>query len=556
MPPIRSTSDRRRRVLYSSHQADGNASIPTTRREVEKLREARRPTALYGERVQRRLEARWFALVPVSQQSHLIVASVVFSIVSVLTGMHYLSVTWPTLALMEDVARPFRMDRRDSFGGFFQILFLATTSGVCLLTYQLRRYRLDDYVGRYRIWRTVVIATAIASLGSSVSLIDWTGSLIDAAFGKRVALSGVDWIRLFVALGGTTLLLRLLAEVRHCKPAIVGLLSASCILMIPEAAGWNLFEVNSAFRWWAVTSAPLLGSALLCLAFTSNLRMLYREVCEIQPGPSIRERVNQLKLRLRHDEPDEHKTSPRKPKTAIQAKPVSNVKAVAAKRKTEPAKQESKEDANAKPSRKRWWTRKERNNHSQSPTKEVVANIEEEPTDDSELETAKPKNKARRWWNRTPKDPAENTAVTDKAHSVSEETASRPDDQTNEVGKKKRRFALAWKSKEAAKEETTDDSSDISATDTSETEPAPRRRRFGLAALMKKKTPAESDDATGEEETVSNSQQETKATQAVHPPQPGDDSLDIDPDSIDWNSMSKAERRRVRKQLKRQGRAA
>ncbi|MEM9825439.1 MAG: hypothetical protein AAF958_02560, partial [Planctomycetota bacterium] len=58
--------DRRRRVLYSTCQADPSA---VTSRQAERLRQARKPVAAYGDRVQRRLNGRWYSLVPASRKS-------------------------------------------------------------------------------------------------------------------------------------------------------------------------------------------------------------------------------------------------------------------------------------------------------------------------------------------------------------------------------------------------------------------------------------------------------------------------------------------------------
>ncbi len=70
----RRTIDRRRRVLYSTNQADNARSTAASRREAERLREARRPTAAYGSRVHRRLRGRWFSLVPVRRRTMITIA--------------------------------------------------------------------------------------------------------------------------------------------------------------------------------------------------------------------------------------------------------------------------------------------------------------------------------------------------------------------------------------------------------------------------------------------------------------------------------------------------
>ena len=108
----------------------------------------------------------------------------------VLCGAHYASVAWPSLAYRPEIARPLRLDRPDSFGCWFMVALLAGSAGTSFLIYQLRRYRNDDFTGRYRLWRLVLVVMVMASVNAHVSIIDWVGALLEVGFGKRVALIG------------------------------------------------------------------------------------------------------------------------------------------------------------------------------------------------------------------------------------------------------------------------------------------------------------------------------------------------------------------------------
>ncbi|NND99463.1 MAG: hypothetical protein HKN47_19280, partial [Pirellulaceae bacterium] len=195
MPNERRTTDRRRRVLYT-HQADASAATASSRSARDKLREARQPAKAYGARVQRRLQGRWFSLVPIKRRTLCIVATAIATMSLLMTYAHYASVTWPSLAYHPEIARPLRLDRPDSFGRWYIAILLAASSGVALLTYQLRRYRNDDYRGHYRLWRLIIVVLLLTSVNSLVSAVDWGGALLDAVFGKRVAFSGYDWLRI------------------------------------------------------------------------------------------------------------------------------------------------------------------------------------------------------------------------------------------------------------------------------------------------------------------------------------------------------------------------
>jgi hypothetical protein len=288
----REVHDRRRRVLYSAHQAEQTPAA--SRRESERLRKARRPPAGYGARVQRRLQGRWFSLVPIRRRTLILVAGLITLLTLLLCGAHYAAVAWPSIAHRPEIARPLRLDRPDSFGRWFTSALLIVSTGASLLIYQLRRYRLDDYHGRYRLWRLVILVFLLAGINSVVALIDWGGALLDAGFGQRVALSGSDWIRLILSLSGAVLALRLAVEVHRSRFALISMLVAFGLLAIPEAVNWNVLKVESLAIWVLVTSAPLLACTALLIALGGYLRSLYREVLKIGEPESVREKFQQL----------------------------------------------------------------------------------------------------------------------------------------------------------------------------------------------------------------------------------------------------------------------
>ncbi|TWT52870.1 hypothetical protein Pla22_04980 [Rubripirellula amarantea] len=471
----RRTIDRRRRVLYSAQQAEGETSTAASRREVERLREARRPTAAYGERVQRRINGRWFSLVPVHNRTFSIVASSIAGMTLLLCLLNYLAVTWPKLVYAPDISRVFRLDRTDSFGNWYQSILFAAAAGISLLTYQLRRYRLDDYLGRYRLWRTVLLATAICSVGTALSLTEWLGACLDLIFGKRVALSGADWVRLVVSVGAAVLALRLVAEIYRSRWSLVAMLAAVAVFAVPEAAGWNIIETNSPFRWSLVASAPLIGSTALVLSLGRYLRLLYREVCEIEDSPTLKERLSGLRFNvLRRDE-------------------------------------------------------------------DALEGDEVEPDDEPEaLDESEPKS---RWWRREKKaDVVAEEPVEDSTPEAEQEDEPEP--------ARKRRFGLGLRGRnKAASEESETEALNQAAaveeeSDTKESDEAPaKKRRFGLGGFLNRKS--QSDDESSEDAPDF---KPAKNESANDDSEGGDD--------IDWDSMSKAERRRLKKELKRKGRAA
>ncbi len=520
----RRNSDRRRRVLYTAHHADSNPSTAASRREAERLREARRPTAAYGMRVKRRLRGRWFSLVPVRRRTLITTSSVLFGISLLLCAAHYASVAWPSIAYRPEIARPLRLDRPDSFGRWITCVMLTGSAGASLLIYQLRRYRIDDYQGRYRLWRLVLIVLMLASVNSLVSIIDWSGALLDAGLGRRVALSGSDWIRLVVSIGGAILSLRLIAEVRHSRWALLTMILACTLLSLPEAAKWNVIKLDSVGVWALVTSAPLLAFTSLFISLGGYLRMLYREVRQIDEGDSWAIRVQRFRLRVLQRTDDGTAGDDRD-------------------------KDEDQDDSDRQDEPKRhWWRRQsssprrdrqpgqQENDDWEDDVEEKVTQVRRidtaaVPDDGDDRRTDESARPGRRWFGLRR---AKSATGGDDRSGVEEQ--AKPKQET------KRRFSLRLDPAAAARSNQKADQKSEQADGESDAKP-----KRGLGGWFRgRKSPAEQDVASDD----------PPESTARRPPRQGNDEQEIDADDIDWDAMSKTERRRLRKKLRRQGRAA
>ncbi|QDT02938.1 hypothetical protein K227x_13170 [Rubripirellula lacrimiformis] len=604
MTPSRRTTDRRRRVLYSTHQADQTNSTAASRRQFEQLREARRPTAAYGARVQRRIRGRWFSLVPIKRRTSLIVAGAMSAATLLFCLLHYAAVAWPTLVYHPEVARPFRLDSPDSFGRWYMVAMLTASAGVSLMIYQLRRYRLDDYLGRYRLWRLVLIVMVLASVNALVGLIDWTGALLDLTFGKRVALSGGDWLRVVVGLGGAVLALRVLADVRRSRSSLVAMIFVCAVLLLPQAARWNVMTVDSVGKWVSVTSAPLVATTAIFIALGSYLRLLYREVREIEDSMTLRERLDQWKLRVftRPESDDVEEVDSDAEPALTRAEKRRLAKEAAAEKAAQRAERDAERQAQRKAKRdaesdavpsesdgddasepqeqkvKRGWfaglRRKPKPESADSDSDEsddadaadqstndaaptrvkrdaaVQREVAAEQDDAAELDDADESKPKRRWFGlRAAKGPVDETQ--DDVDADTSETNEVSDDDADAKPAKRRRFGLRLKPKSvAADTDPETPSADTGTESESEDGEETPKRRSGLGGWFgRKKAAAESDDGAEGADPVDEVQSRSDASS-------GDDEEYIDPDSIDWNSLNKSERRRLKKLIRRQDQAA
>ncbi|MEC8475697.1 MAG: hypothetical protein VXZ38_13670 [Planctomycetota bacterium] len=302
----RRIDDRRRRVLFSANRPQSSAPLALAVEDQDDLRAARRPQEAYGSRVKRRLRSRWFSVVPIHRSRLLLLIGFSLAITLLLCMGHYYAATSSFLLSHPDIARPLKLDQPNSFGRFALVGFTACSIGAVLMIYQLRRYRSDDFGGRYRIWRVAFLVLSLACVHSLVDLLTWGGALIDVAVGRRILLSGEDWIRILLDIGGLTLAIRLFLEVRSVTYSGIFLGIASLSFLISEFTTWGALEINSNTYWMLSTCSALFGVTTLFISMTIFLRKVYREVRGIDAIESVVESASSTSspIALEHETPE------------------------------------------------------------------------------------------------------------------------------------------------------------------------------------------------------------------------------------------------------------
>ena len=628
-----SAESRRRRVIYQTNR-EFVAETAAERRASEKLREARRPTASYGSHVNRRLRGRWFSLVPVSPLAMTVCGVAVIGSAVLFALVHWLSVSWAPLATNTELARPLRLDRPDSLGNWARSFFLAGSSATALLVYQLRRYKVDDYKGHYRLWRPVIILLAVMSVDSIVNLVPWCGAMIDAVLGKRMALAGADWIRIVLTVGGGALAIRLLAEVRSSRLSLVMMLCAVFGFAMPLASHWKVLDATALTGWLIVTTAPLFAAAALWVSIGGYLRMLFREVrgldqeavvlesSTLEKSKSAKRKTSVAetsapeaevrggwfrRLRGESELRGEKEGQGAKEKESVPARSTRQTsKPVADKPVVDNASDDKASGADASTAvKKRSWglpffgksvpketVRKESKKTEPAPkepvqkeavSKESAIKVPAKPVDGADKQNDAPK---RRWFGLRAADsekPADvNSEDTNKKSAdkkqVSGESPAKPvaPSVATATEKKESPAKRSWFSlrrSRANSEATAKDDDDKSAKSQlaaaagskAETKkPEPKRdepkkdepeksERRGLGGWLRRdpavKAGAENAPAAKDAGSAANARAQSGDTD-------DDDDDEVDDGSVDWSTMNKSERRRMRKEIKRGGRAA
>ncbi|NOZ40682.1 MAG: hypothetical protein GXP24_10715 [Planctomycetes bacterium] len=133
------------------------------------------------------------------------------------------------------------------------------------LIFSLRRHRVDDYRGRYRVWRTAgwaaILLSVNAVLGAHELVARCLGNLVD----WQLLPSHAGWWLAPAALLGGWLLIKLLIDAAECRSALTFyLLAVACLTVAGvHSAGWS--------PEWAVDWPGLLSRSLPLAGYTMLL---------------------------------------------------------------------------------------------------------------------------------------------------------------------------------------------------------------------------------------------------------------------------------------------
>ena len=499
---------RRRLVLYSVGRDDAASRTP---RADEQIRSARRPVARYGNRVRRRLEGRWFSLVPVRRRVLYGVAAAWFVAASILVLAHHLALTWSPIATRPAVATPLRMDAADGFANLLLTATWAATAATCLLIYQLRRYRLDDYRGRYRVWRIAIIAATLVAITSAVDVFAAIATLADSTLGPRVGLSPSRWLRILFETVTAVMTVRLLIETRRCTSAQIAAVTAIIAAVAREYSWWNDAPMTHYGVYLVAVAAPLVAAGCAWLAAGCYLRKLYRDVLEITDYPLVE------RYRDWRDHRDEQKRLDRSE------------------------------------------TRSETRNETRNETLDDVRDAA--PTADPPTRSRTAKTRRGTTIRPTPSAAAQtDDANADNAESNPNEFDDSESTASASTGKR-RWFGLRSARPNNPSADANDDATDDPSTDAPDDSDADDRQPPDVAAdtaatgrrwFRRKRTPdPPHEDASVEPATRDDAAAVSDSDDVIQQRDHAPDDV-VDDDAIDWDSMSKTERRRMRKQLKRQ----
>ncbi len=153
------------------------------------------------------------------------------------------------------------------------MLFLASI--FCAIVYSIRRHRIDDIRGRYRIWAAAALACLVLSANSVAGMHAVLADVLKSVTGWSALRDGAVWWMAVAGLPLSWILVRALVDIRECRVGVVLLLTASVCYAISVANFLGYGFAGDARTAPILVAAPLLfGHWLMFAAIVSYARFV------------------------------------------------------------------------------------------------------------------------------------------------------------------------------------------------------------------------------------------------------------------------------------------
>lgn len=285
MPIVRDPRmDRRRRMLRDNANSEGSQESGNRRRRGNPKQadedDGPRRGAGYSHEVRRACGQRLVQLIPVRKRSFLLAIFASLLVPAGLLVSHYMiyvsgSLPWygHPLAVSLDASHP------SSIAAWFSSHIWLLCLGATILTFQLRRHKLDDYDGEYRLWFWLVATCLLASIDATTRITDLFGLALDRWSQINLGWSGPAVVQATLAVLIGMLGLRLCTELKQVPTSLIfWLVGLVCWAGSAALAQEELqLSYSLQFRIWLKAALWLSGLTAVWLAALAYLRHVYME---------------------------------------------------------------------------------------------------------------------------------------------------------------------------------------------------------------------------------------------------------------------------------------
>lgn len=265
--------DRRRRVLTDTLIGSAcSARAPRGHRRGEAVDRPPHKSANYGDAVFMDEQPRLTDLIPLRLPMFLIPLIAGIAVIAALEALYAWMPRLSGLTTDGHVAA-FDLDGEGSLAVWFSSMTLSAAGVVAILVYLVRRHRVDDYQGHYRVWLWAAMCWFLMSLDETASLHEGFKEMMSLLAGTRLFGDGSIWwvVPYFFLLGAVGT--RLLMDMRSCwLSSTVFVMTAACYLCgIGAQLGWIMPE-SGARGVMVEEGAEMLGNLLLLLTMGLHAR--------------------------------------------------------------------------------------------------------------------------------------------------------------------------------------------------------------------------------------------------------------------------------------------
>ena len=318
--------ERRRRALVDEVKKDGDATRPRIYRG-----ESSGPAQRYNETALQAINAPIAKYIPL--RPYWLVVWFLIGLIPIVALLCLDSVSWQIgRVLSPDLARVFRLSAPGSLMAWCSSVTFAFAVAVMLGTYSVRRFRRDDYRGRFTVWRWAIIFAALISIDTATGLHNVLASLCQLATQTTLWRDGsIWWVGAFAIVFGS-MLVRLLFEMSSSRLA-VGWACAAGVCYLWSAT----VELGSAPSFMSHDTAEtsklavlMLGHHLLLFSLVNYAREVVLEAMGLVDSPAVR--------RAKADAAKAEKAAQKQATKSVETKSVESPSEDATKSKAKPQK--------------------------------------------------------------------------------------------------------------------------------------------------------------------------------------------------------------------------
>jgi hypothetical protein len=262
-----SHNDRRRRIVNDAVLGD-NSAVEKRAKPRERLGEGFtvRRTGNYGDAEFLDEQPRLIDLVPTRLLSFFLIFLCGAALVAAVEILYYWATCSPSLIPAGQIAA-LDLGGPNSLAVWFRATLAELAGILALVVYSVRRFKVDDYRGHYRVWCWTAIGCWMMSLDQTAHLRHAFRDLMVASTGVRFSNDGSEWwlVPCVFLLGSIGF--RLAADMRPCRLAMAALAAMAVSYLTAAAVSFHRVAIEDQIRKTMIEQGALLfGNLFLPLS--------------------------------------------------------------------------------------------------------------------------------------------------------------------------------------------------------------------------------------------------------------------------------------------------